>query len=248
MNTTHFMAAAAALALFASLPVAHAAPAKNVVLVHGAFADGSGWKAVYDQLRKDGYNVSVTQQPLTSLEDDVAAVNRVIDRQDGPVILVGHSYGGAIITEAGNNPKVSSLVYVAAFAPDQGEVLGALSNEKPAATKGIAPTKDGYLFVDPKVFPADFAGDVPKAEAEFMAISQMPVAAKSFGTAVTSPAWKTKPSYAIVATEDRMINPELERTMYQRAHAHVTEIKGSHAVFVSQPRAVAKVIESASKE
>jgi pimeloyl-ACP methyl ester carboxylesterase len=224
-----------------------AAPAKNIVLVHGAFADGSGWKPVADILRKDGYAVTVAQPPLTSLEDDVAATNRVLDRQNGPAILVGHSYGGAIITEAGNHPNVVGLVYVAAMAPDAGEVLGTLLASKPPASTGIAPSKDGYLFLDPAVFDADFAGDLPKPLADFMALSQMPVAGKAFGTPITAPAWKTKPSYAIVATQDRMINPDLERSMYQRANAHVTELKGSHVIFISQPGAVAKVIEQAAR-
>jgi pimeloyl-ACP methyl ester carboxylesterase len=225
---------------------AFAAPAKNVVLVHGAFADGSGWKAVADILIKDGYKVSIVQEPMTSLEDDVAATKRILDRQDGPVVLVAHSYGGAIITEAGNDPKVVALVYVAAMAPDAGETLGALLQKTPAATTGIAPTKDGFLFLDPTVFAADFAGDLPKADAEFMALSQMPVAGKAFGTPITAPAWKDKPTYAIVATDDRMISPELERSMYLRAKAHVTELKSSHVVFLSQPQAVAKVIEEAA--
>jgi len=220
---------------------------RNIVLVHGAFADGSGWKAVATLLQKDGYTVSVVQQPMTSLEDDVIATNRILDRQSGPAVLVGHSYGGGIITVAGNNPKVASLVYVAAFAPDEGEQLGPLTQSNPPATKGIAPTKDGFLLVDPAVFPADFAADVPLPEARFMAISQMPTAAKAFGTPITTPAWKTKPTWAIVATEDRMINPDLERMMYKRAKATVTEVRASHAVYVSQPRAVANVIEAAAR-
>jgi pimeloyl-ACP methyl ester carboxylesterase len=188
-----------------------------------------------------------SEPPLTSLEDDVAATNRVLDRLNGPAILVGHSYGGAIITEAGNNANVVGLVYVAAMAPDAGEALGALLQSKPAATKGIAPSKDGFLFLDPAVFDADFAGDLPRPLADFMALSQMPVAGKAFGTPITDPAWKSKPSSAIVATEDRMINPDLERSMYQRAKSHVTELKGSHVIFISQPAAVAKVIEAAAK-
>jgi len=220
---------------------------RNIVLVHGAFADGSGWKAVATLLERDGYTVSIVQQPMTSLEDDVTATNRILDRQSGPAVLVGHSYGGGVITEAGNNPNVVSLVYVAAFAPDEGERLGPLTQSKPPATKGIAPTKDGFLLVDPTVFPADFAADVPLQEARFMAISQMPTAAKAFGTPITSPAWKTKPTWAIVATQDRMINPDLERMMYKRARATVTELRASHAVYVSQPRAVANIIEAAAR-
>jgi pimeloyl-ACP methyl ester carboxylesterase len=219
---------------------------KNIVLVHGAFADGSGWRSVADILTKDGYKVSIVQPPLTSLEDDVVATRRILDRQDGPVILVGHSYGGAIITDAGNHPKVTTLVYVAAFVPDAGEVLGELLQKMPPASTGIVPSEDGFLFLDPAVYAADFAGDLPRVEAEFMAASQMPVAGKSFGTPINAPAWKEKPTYGIVATQDRMINPDLERFMYQRANAHVTEISGSHVVFISQPGAVADVIEQAA--
>ena len=248
MTKLRNMLAVATALVALSTGAALAAPVKNIVLVHGAFADGSGWKPVADILRKDGYSVTVAQPPLTSLEDDVAATNRVLDRLNGPAILVGHSYGGAIITEAGNNPNVVGLVYVAAMAPDAGEALGALLQSKPAATKGIAPSKDGFLFLDPAVFDADFAGDLPKPLADFMALSQMPVAGKAFGTPITDPAWKSKPSSAIVATQDRMINPDLERSMYQRAKSKVTELKGSHVIFISQPAAVAKVIEAAAKD
>jgi pimeloyl-ACP methyl ester carboxylesterase len=234
------------VALSAPAAAATPAPVRNVVLVHGAFADGSGWKPVADILRKDGYTVSIVQEPETSLADDVTATNRILDRQSGPAVLVGHSYGGAIITEAGANAHVASLVYVAAFAPDEGEKLGALTGTIPPAATSIAPTADGYLLVDPAKFPADFAADVPAADAQFMAISQVPINGAIFGTAITAPAWKTKPSYGIVATQDRMINPDLERSMYKRAGAKVTEIKGSHAVFFSQPRAVADVIEQAA--
>jgi pimeloyl-ACP methyl ester carboxylesterase len=221
---------------------------RNIVLVHGAFADGSGWKPVADILTKDGYKVSIVQPPMTSLEDDVAATQRILDRQDGPAILVAHSYGGAIITEAGNHPNVAALVYVAAFAPDKGEVLGGLQEKTPPASTAIVPSSDGFLFLDPAVYAADFAGDLPKADAEFMALSQMPVAGKVFGTPIKAPAWKEKRTYAIVATEDRMINPDLERFMYKRANASVTEIKGSHVVFISQPHAVANVIETAAHD
>jgi pimeloyl-ACP methyl ester carboxylesterase len=220
---------------------------QNIVLVHGAFADGSSWKPVADLLINDGYKVAIVQQPMTSLEDDVTATRRILDRQDGPVVLVGHSYGGAIITEAGNDPKVAALVFVAAFAPDAGEALGALLAKTPPASTGIAPTKDGFLFLDPAVYAADFAGDLPKAQGDFLALSQMPVAGKAFGTPISTPAWKAKPTYGIVASQDRMINPDLERMMYKRANAHVTEIRGSHVVFLSQPRAVADVIEEAAR-
>jgi pimeloyl-ACP methyl ester carboxylesterase len=218
----------------------------SIVIVHGAFADGSGWKPVYDILTHDGFKVSIVQTPMTSLEDDVAATKRILARQTGPVVLVGHSYGGAVITEAGNDPSVLSLVYVAAFAPDEGEVLGSLLQKTPGASTGVAPSADGYLFMNPAMFDADFAGGVPKAQADFMANSQMPVAATAFGTPIGTPAWKSKRSYAIVATQDRVINPELERSMYKRANAHITEINSSHVVFLTQPRAVATVIEEAA--
>jgi len=241
-------AAAAAVALLsAAVTPARAEPVRNVVLVHGAFADGSGWQRVADILGKDGYAVSIVQEPGTSLADDVAATNRILDRQPGPAVLVGHSYGGAVITEAGNNAHVASLVYVAAFAPDEGEKLGPLLGSIPPAANSIAPTADGYLLVDQAKFPADFAADLPAAEAQFMAISQMPINGSILGTLITAPAWKTKPSYGIVATQDRMINPDLERSMYKRAGAKVTEIKGSHAVFISQPNDVARLIERAAQ-
>jgi pimeloyl-ACP methyl ester carboxylesterase len=249
---TLLTAAASLTALsFAALPALAApasGPVRNIVLVHGAFADGSGWKPVADILRKDGYSVSIVQEPETSLEDDVVATNRILDRQSGPAVLVGHSYGGAIITVAGNNPHVASLVYVAAFAPDEGEQVGALTGTNPPAATSIAPTKDGYLLIDEAKFPADFAADLPLAEAKFMAISQVPINAKIFGTPITAPAWKSKPSYGIVATQDRMINPDLERSMYKRANAKVTEVKGSHVIFLSQPKAVADVIEQAARD
>jgi pimeloyl-ACP methyl ester carboxylesterase len=241
-------AAAAAVALLsAAVAPARAEPVKNVVLVHGAFADGSGWRRVADILGKHGYTVSIVQEPGTSLADDVAATNRILDRQSGPAVLVGHSYGGVVITEAGNNAHVASLVYVAAFAPDEGEKLGPLLGSIAPAANSIAPTADGYLLIDQAKFPADFAADLPAAEAQFMAISQVPINGSILGTPITAPAWKTKPSYGIVATQDRMINPDLERSMYKRAGAKVTEIKGSHAVFISKPNDLARLIERAAK-
>ena len=240
-------AVAAVALLSAAVAPARAEPVKNIVLVHGAFADGSGWKPLADILRKDGYTVSIVQEPETSLADDVAATNRILDRQPGPAVLVGHSYGGAVITQAGNNAHVASLVYVAAFAPDEGEKLGPLLSSIAPAANSTAPTADGYLMVDQAKFPMDFAADLPAAEAQFMAISQVPLNANVLGTPIAAPAWKTKPSYGIVATQDRMINPDLERSMYKRAGAKVTEIKGSHAIFFSQPRAVADVIEQAAR-
>lgn len=219
---------------------------RNIVLVHGAFADGSGWKPVADLLRADGYAVSIVQQPMTSISDDVAATKRILDMQSGPAVLVGHSYGGAVITEAGHHPHVASLVYVAAFAPDEGEVLGAVSGATPPAAHSIAPTEDGYLLVDPAEFPADFAADVPLPMAEFMAISQMPINGQIWGTPIGAPAWQHKPSFGIVTTADRMINPDLQRSMYARAKSEITEIDGSHAIFLSQPQAVVDVIKAAA--
>ncbi len=239
-----------ALALSALMTPALAAPAgavKNIVLVHGAFADGSGWNAVAVILLNDGYTVSIVQPPETSLEDDVAATNRILDRQDGPAILVGHSYGGVIITEAGNNAHVQALVYVAAFQPDEGESLGALNASMPPAAKGAAPTPDGFLYIDPGTFHADFAADLPDAVSDLMARSQVGLAVKAATTNVTSPAWRTKPSYAVVATDDHSINPNLERFMYQRSKSITTEIKASHVVYISQPAAVARVIETAAQ-
>jgi pimeloyl-ACP methyl ester carboxylesterase len=250
MTRIHYLFAAASL--FAvpatALAVPATGPVRNVVLVHGAFADGSGWKGVADILTKDGYKVSVVQQPETSLAADIAATNRIIDRQPGPVVLVGHSYAGAIITEAGRNPKVASLVYVAAFVPDQGETITALLKRTPPAANSIGPIGGGFLIVDPAKFPTDFAADLPAGQRHFLAVSQVPVAAEIFSTPIAVPAWKSKPSFGIVAKQDRMINPDLERSGYRRAHSKVTELNGSHAIFVSQPRAVANVIEQAAQE
>ena len=236
--------------LLAGAGVAQAAPAgavKNVVLVHGAFADGSGWQPVAEILARDGYKVSVVQHPETSLEDDIAATNRVLDALDGPAVLVGHSYGGMVISGAGTNAHVKSLVYVAAFAPEVGDTLLSLQGSNPPASKAIAPTKDGaYLLINPAAFHADFAADLPQAQTDFMALSQVPLSVKSATGQIAAPAWKTKPSYAIVATEDRSINPELERWMYKRAHAVTSEVKGSHVIYISQARFVANVIEKAA--
>lgn len=222
---------------------------KNIVLVHGTDTDGSPWRGVYDILKKDGYHVSVVQEPLTGLSDDVAATQRVIDQQDGPVILVGHSYGGMIITVAGADPKVRALVYVAALQPDVGETTNQLASSIPGEipSSDVKPTKDGFLFVDPNKFVADAAADLPPAQAEYMANSQMPVAAAAFDAPVTVAAWRNKPSYGIIATADRALNPKLARWMYKRSGAQITEINGSHLVYVSQPGAVASVIEAAAR-
>jgi pimeloyl-ACP methyl ester carboxylesterase len=232
-----------------SLTRAVAGPIKNIVLVHGANTDGSGWRGVYGILAKDGYHVSIVQQPLSGLGDDVAAAQRVLDLQDGPVVLVGHSYGGAIITVAGADPKVKVLVYVAALQPDKGESAAKLAASMPGdvPASDLKATKDGFIFVDPAKFAADVAADVPKVQAQFMAHAQMPVAAAAFDAPVTVAAWHDKPSFAIIATQDRALSPKLARFMYRRSGAKVTQIRGSHLIYVSQPRAVAKVIEKAAR-
>ena len=218
---------------------------KNVVLVHGAFADGSGWEAVASILRKDGYTVSVVQHPETSYAEDVKFTKAVIGRQSGPVVLVGHSYGGAVITEAGNDPKVAALVYIAAFGLDAGESAATIEKAVPPASTGIKPTDDGYFYIDPAVFAADFAADVPPAKAAFMAESQVLISADSFTHAVTSPAWKSKPSWYMVATEDRSINPNQERMMAKRMRAKTVEVKSSHVAYIAHPKETAQLIEEA---
>ena len=221
---------------------------KNVVLVHGAFADGSGCKALYMVLTKKGYHVTVVQNPLTSLEDDVAATKVVLDKQDGPTILVGHSWGGAVITEAGNHPKVDALVYVAAFQPDNGEsALQWLQTAPPAPENGVLPPDDkGIVYYDKAKYHAGFCADISKEEAEFMYASQGAFYAKGFVTPITNAAWRDKPAYGLVATEDKSIAPEIQRNMYKRSNTKVTEIKGSHVIFMSQPDAVAEVIIEAA--
>lgn len=224
-------------------------PAKNIVLVHGAFTDGSGWEAVYNILTAKGYHVTIVQNPLSSLEDDVAATERALDKQNGPTVLVGHSWGGTVITQAGTHANVKSLVYVAAFAPEVGEsTLDLAKTAPPAPENGILPPdKNGLIYYDSAKFHAGFAADVNKKKAAFMLASQNPIAAKAFITPVSIAAWKTKPSWAIVATEDKSINPVIERTMYKRANAKVTELKGSHVLFMVNAEAVAAVIEAAAK-
>lgn len=217
---------------------------KNIVIVHGAFADGSGWRDVHDILNKKGYNVTVVQNPLTSLEDDVKATMRVLDKQDGPVILVGHSWGGTVITEAGMHAKVVGLVYVAAFQPDKGETtLQWITTLPPAPENGILPPdSNGFVYYDKTKFHAGFAADLTKEQAAFMFDSQVPISAKGFVTEITDAAWRNKPSFAIVTIDDKSINPQIQRNMYSRAGSVITEIKGSHAIFMSKPDAVAKVI------
>jgi pimeloyl-ACP methyl ester carboxylesterase len=240
-------AVAFSLAAAASAVAGPSSSVKNIVLVHGAFADGSGWMAVAKILEKDGYKVSIAQPPETSLEDDVAATNRTIDAMGGPVVLVGHSYGGIIITAAGNNAHVKSLVYVAAFQPDTGESLGSLSAGKPPASSGPKPSPDGFLYLDRADFHADFCADLPAPLADLMSVSQVGLSVKAAGAPATTPAWKTKPSFAIVATNDRAINPDLERSMYKRSGSKVTELASSHVAYISHPAEVAAVIERAAQ-
>ena len=221
---------------------------KNIVLVHGGFVDGSGWQGVYKILKKNGYNVSIVQNPTISLEGDVAVTKRTLEAQDGPAILVGHSYGGAVITEAGTHPKVAGLVYITAFAPDKGESVASLIKDPPpgAPVPPISPPQEGYLFLDKAKFPASFAADVDLEEAAFMADAQVPWGVEALSGAITEPAWKTKPSWYLVVTEDKMIPPVAQRAMAKRAGAAVVEVKGSHAIYVSQPAAVADLIEQAA--
>jgi pimeloyl-ACP methyl ester carboxylesterase len=237
-----------ALATAALIAIAGTAQAevKSIVLVHGAFADGSGWQQVAEILERDGYSVHIVQIPETTFGDDVAATKTILDKA-GPSVLVGHSYGGMIITEAGAHPNVRSLVYVAAFQPDAGESAGSLLSKMPPAANSIAPIGGGFLTVNVDAFPADFAADLPKPLAHFMAISQVPISGEAFGANATVAAWKDKPSYAVVATQDRMINPDLERFMYKRSRAQTIELPGSHAIYVSHPKEVAAVIENAAK-
>lgn len=221
---------------------------KNVVLVHGAFADGSGYKALYHALTQKGYNVTVVQNPLTSLEDDVAATNIALDKLNGPAILAGHSWGGAVITEAGNHPKVAALVYIAAFQPDNGEsALQWLQTAPPAAENGVLPPDaNGIVYYDKSKYHAGFCADISKDEAEFMYASQGAFYARGFTTSITKASWRDKPSYGVVATEDKSIAPEIQWSMYKRSNTRVTEVKGSHVIYMSQPDAVAKVIDFAA--
>ena len=220
----------------------------NIVLVHGAFVDGGHWEEVYKILRRDGYCVSVVQNPTISLEDDVAVTRRVLARQKGPAILVGHSYGGAVITEAGNHPNVAALVYIAAFAPDTGESVATIIKGPPpdAPLSPMLPPEDGFLFLDKATFGASYAADVDQEKAAFWADSQVPWGIACFSGAIREPAWRTKPSWYLVATEDKRIPPDLQRAMAKRACSMVVEAKGSHAIYFSQPKTVAALIEQAA--
>ncbi len=222
---------------------------RTIVLVHGGFVDGSGWEGVYRILKKDGYHVSIVQNPTLSLADDVAVTKRVLATHGGPVILVGHSYGGAVVTEAGNDPKVAGLVYITAFALDNGESVSSLIKDPPpgAPVPPILPPQDGYLFLDKAKFRASFAADLDEEKAAFMADSQVPWGVEALSGTITQAAWRTKPSWYLVVTEDKMIPPPAQRFMSKRAGSTVVEVAGSHAIYVSQPNAVAMLIESASK-
>jgi len=222
--------------------------AANIVLVHGGFVDGSGWRGVYDLLTQDGYHVAVVQNPTLSLQGDAAAARLIIGAQDGPVVLVGHSYGGAVISEAGTDPNVAALVYLCAFVPDKDESVNTLIAGFPAdgPQPPILPPTDGFLFLDRDKFHASFAGDLPAADAAFQADSQVPWGVDALGGQVTEPAWRTKPSWYLVTTEDRMIPPAAQRTMSQRAGSTVVEAAASHSVYVSQPAAVASLIKQAA--
>ncbi|HVW40207.1 MAG TPA: alpha/beta hydrolase [Amycolatopsis sp.] len=222
---------------------------RNVVLVHGGFVDGSGWQGVYDLLTDDGYHVSIVQNPTLSLEDDTALTTRAIDRQDGPVVLVGHSYGGAVVTAAGIHGNVAALGYIAAFAPDRGESVNTLiANPPPGApVPPILPPQNGFLFLDRAKFAESFAADVPPKQAAFMADAQVPWGVAALGGTITEPAWRTKPSWYLVTTEDRMIPPPAQRAMSERAGATVREAAGSHSIYVSRPQAVADLIEEAAQ-
>jgi len=243
------MVMGATLLLERTVRVAAAAPPagiKNVVLVHGAFADGSGWEAVANILQKDGYTVSVAQPPETSYADDQKYTKAAIDAMGGPVVLVGHSYGGSIISEAGNDPNVAALVYIAAFALDEGDSCASIEQALPQASKAFKPDSNGNWWIDETHFAADFAADIPPAESHYMAISQVPISTDSFTHKVTSPAWKTKPTWYMVATADRSINPDQERMMAKRAHAKTVEVNASHVAYMSHPKETAKLIEEAA--
>ncbi|KNE27988.1 alpha/beta hydrolase [Achromobacter spanius] len=246
--TTAIVGIAAASLTHAAEPISPKQVVRNVVLVHGAFADGSGWRGVYDELTGRGYRVTVVQNPLTSLADDVAATKRVLDRQDGPTLLVGHSYGGTVITEAGVDPKVAGLVYVSALAPDVGETTGSQFKDIPPPAEFVIDTqKDGYGFVNLEKFKQGFAGDTSPADAAFLRDSQVPINMAIFNAKVTHAAWKTKPSWAIIATQDKAIDPKLLRYTANKIGATRSEVVGSHVAFFTQPKAVADAIDDAAR-
>jgi pimeloyl-ACP methyl ester carboxylesterase len=243
------------LALTLSMPVTNAQQSSvtntqpTIVLVHGGFVDGSGWEAVYKSLKKHGYTVAIVQNPTISLAGDVAATRHILVAQNGPVILVGHSYGGVVITEAGNDPKVAGLVYITAFAPDKGESVSTLIKDPSpgAPVPPILPPQDGYLFLDKAKFHASFAADVDASKATFMADSQVPWGVEALNGTISEPAWRTKPSWYLVASDDKMIPPDAQRFMSKRAGSTVVEVKGSHAIYVSNPKVVTALIEKAAE-
>jgi pimeloyl-ACP methyl ester carboxylesterase len=247
-STLAVVLAGSTLLLERTVRVAAAPPAgiKNVVLVHGAFADGSGWEAVAKILEKDGYTVSVAQPPETSYADDQKYTKAAIDAMGGPVVLVGHSYGGSIISEAGNHPNVAALVYIAAFALDDGESCGSIEQALPQASKAFKPDSNGNWWIEQEHFAADFAADISPAQSHYMALSQVPISTDAFTHKVTSPAWKTKPTWYMVATADRSINPDQERMMAKRAKAKTVEVNASHVAYMSHPKETAKLIEEAA--
>lgn len=254
MKTLSKLAAALSLALptlaipaLAATPAETSGPAVNIVIVHGDYVDGSGWRVVSDILSHQGYHVSVVQQPHTTMDADVAATREILDQQFGPVVLVGHDSGGAVIGIAGERAKVKALVYVAATMPDIGESVSQLTASMPAPSNDAHATRDGHLFIDRAKFGADFADDQTSNRTDFLALSQVPTTAAKLGAQNWTAAWHQKPSYAVVATEDRLLSPDLQRWMYQRAGSRVTEIKGSHLLYISQPEAVAQVIVDAAK-
>jgi pimeloyl-ACP methyl ester carboxylesterase len=250
MSKPWFIIGILLLSCFAVTAQKEPSPPRNIVLVHGAWADGSGWKGVYDILVKDGYKVSIVQEPETSFKEDVAATKRVIAQQDGPCVVVAHSYGGAVITEAANDPKVVALVYVAAHMPDAGESEAQDGKRFPSdlsKSTAIKKTTDGFTYLDPARFHEYFAADLPAEQAAFMARSQVFNYADNFSAVITTPAWRSKPSWMLVPTKDRTINPDLERWYAARAKSHVVEVSGaSHSVYVSRPKEVAAVVEEAA--
>jgi len=237
------------IAMGAAMAHAESKPAaKDIVIVHGALVDGLGWRSVYDILSRDGYHVTMVQEPLTGLTEDIDATKRAIAQQKGPVVLVGHSYAGSVITGAGVDPKVKTLVYVAALQPDAGEASGQLLSKFAPPNDAMRATPDKFYFLPPASFHHTYAADVSPADAQFLADSQQPLAEKALGAPVPVAAWRTKPSYAILTTEDHVVSPQLQRWMYQRSGAKVTEVNASHAVFISQPAMVARVIETAANQ
>jgi len=247
-STATAVGMASAGAVYAADRIPDAQQTRNVVLVHGAFADGSGWRGVYDRLAARGYKVTIVQNPLTSLEDDVAATKRALDRQDGPAVLVGHSWGGTVITEAGVHPQVGSLVYVSALSPDAGETTAQQYDGFTTPPEFLLDIgTDGFGFIKPEAFAAGFAADASEADAAFMRDSQVPIAMSAFGTTLTNAAWRQKPTWAVIATDDKAFDQKMLRAMAERIGATVTEVAASHAVFMTQPDVVADVIDAAAQ-